>query len=111
MKPWVVRPADFFFDTVIYADIRVAGRCIDDSLLVGVFVDDELRGVAEMREAAGHQYAVIRTYGPVTASASDTITFRCFDRRHARLRWFGVTVPFDGETHGTLAHPLALRLD
>ncbi len=111
MDPWAVRPADFFFDTVIYADIRVGGRCIDDSLLVGAFVDDELRGVAELRETAGRQYAVIRVYGPVTASVSDTITFHCFDRRQARLRRFDVTVPFDGKSHGSLSHPLALMLD
>ena len=111
MKPWVVRPADYFFDTVVYADIRVGGRCLDDSLLVGAFVDDELRGVAQLREAAGRQYAVIRAYGPVTASENDTIIFRCYDRRRAQLRAFDVSIPFDGETHGTLSHPIMLKLD
>lgn len=111
MKPWTVRAADFFFDTVVYADISVGGRTLDDGLEVGAFVDDELRGKAQLREARGKKYAEIRVYGPVTASADDTITFRCYDHRNVLLRQFNSRIPFDGETHGTLSHPVKLTLE
>lgn len=111
MKPWTVRAADFFFDTVVYADISVGGRTIGDDLEVGAFVGGELRGKAQLREAHGKRYAEIRVYGPDTASAADTITFCCYDHRNVLLRRFGTTLPFDGETHGTLSQLVKLTME
>lgn len=78
---------------------------------MAAFVDDELRGIAELKEAKGKPYAVIRVYGPVSASDEDIITFKCYDRREVRLRTFDVQLPFDGETHGTLSKLITLHLD
>ena len=110
MKPWVVHRDGSFFDTVVYADVSVDGRGLDDGIMVGAFVDDELRGLARLRQANGISYAEIRVYGPVSASSDDVITFRCYDRREARLRSFDVSLPFDGETHGTLSNLVRLHI-
>lgn len=111
MKPWVVDRGAFFYDTVVYADINVAGRGIADGIMVGAFVGDELRGIATLCESGGKNYAMIRVYGPVTASTQDVITFKCYDRREVRVRSFDVQLPFDGESHGTLSKLVELRLD
>lgn len=111
MTPWTVDRNKYFFDTVVYADISVAGRQLGDDIAVAAFVDDELRGIAELKEAKGKRYAVIRVYGPVSASDEDIITFKCYDRREVRLRTFDVQLPFDGETHGTLSKLITLHLD
>ena len=111
MPPWTVDRNKYFFDTVVYADISVAGRQLGDDIAVAAFVDDELRGIAELKEAKGKRYAVIRVYGPVSASDEDIITFKCYDRREVRLRTFDVQLPFDGETHGTLSKLITLHLD
>ena len=111
MPQWKLNVHDFFFDTVVYADISVAGRGLGEGIMVGAFVDDELRGIAEMHEAKGKRYAVIRVYGPSTASDLDIITFKCYDRRDVRLRSFDVELPFDGEAHGSLSNLIKLHLD
>lgn len=111
MRPWIVDKGDFFFDTVVYADISVGDRKLGDDIMVGAFVGDELRGIAEPRVSNGVSYAVIRVYGPVTASDQDIITFKCYDRREVLLRSFDVELPFDGESHGTLSNLVRLHLD
>lgn len=111
MEPWVVNKNDFFFDTIVYADISVGDRKLGDGIMVGAFVGNELRGIAELRASNGISYAVIRVYGPVTASEQDIITFKCYDRREVLLRSFDVELPFDGESHGTLSNLVRLHLD
>lgn len=111
MSPWRIERSDFFYDTIVYADIKVCGRELGDGIAVGAFVDGELRGIAEARQAKGRSYALIRVYGPTGSGDEDTITFRCYDRRNVLLRHFSVGIPFDGETHGSLAHPVELHLE
>jgi hypothetical protein len=66
VERWQMSPYQYARDMVVYADVTVKGQKADDNLIIGAFVDDELRGVGELKQASGRQYVQIRIYSPET---------------------------------------------
>lgn len=87
-------------------DVDVAA----DGGLLGAFVDDELRGVAELQEipGAGAQVAFLMVHSNVTAG--ETVRFRYYDPTRDAVVDVAETIDFEvDEAMGSIREPFALR--
>lgn len=109
MPQWKVDPMDFLFDMVIYADVTVHGQKPDQSMVIGAFCGDELRGVAEPRQAFGIDYMELRVWSQYRER--DSINFRCYYHDTAVTEVFPDSLLFDGEKHGTPSQLFKLTLE
>ncbi len=96
---------DFPYEMMLYASVTLHGRSLtiqnQDSVIIAAYVDNDLRGVGQMREAHGREYFIMRigAYRP----AGDVVRLRCYYRGRALAEWFPQELTFDGEAHGTLS--------
>lgn len=102
-------PDNYPYDMVIYADVSVHGRPVDDSMLIGAFCGDELRGIGVRHEWQGIPYMVLRIYSPT--ARGETITLGCYHVEEALMEMFDDVFIFDGESHGSLSSLYELRID
>lgn len=110
LTPWQIDTWHYPYETMVYAQVTVRGQAFDPTQMqVGAFIDDELRGMAQVREANGKSYVLVRVYSETNATAK--IQFRCYDRKAARLDVFTQSLTFDGESHGTLSNLLQLTIE
>ena len=76
-------------------------------MMLGAFVDDEMRGAGELMEWKGQQYVRFRVGSDISYYDPDgldeTVTFRVYYRQELRYETFPQTIGFDGEAHGTLS--------
>lgn len=114
MPSMEVMTGTYPYDMVIYASVTVHGQklTVDNSkdILVVAFVNDEVRGIGQMRKHKDKEYLELRVWG--SAQSSDEIVeLRCYYRKEAKLEVFDYTLTYDGEQHGTLSKPIELVLD
>lgn len=104
------------FDMVVNADITVNGQPLTESMQVGAFVEDQLRGIGAQREFFGVKYTEIRVYSnlkpygpnentdPLTPEAepdtSEKVFIRVYDHDNHTMYESTNTIVFDGMTHG-----------
>lgn len=106
---WSFNPYSFAYDMVFYADVTVHGEKYSDNMLVVAVCDDEIRGVAEIKEERGIRYILIRVYS--NFMEGDEIRFKVYQRNAALVEEFPNEIIFDGESHGSLLnlYPLAIE--
>lgn len=91
---WKANPYIYPYDMMIYANVKVGGRPIDNDCIVAAFGldnngNEEIRGVGELLTEHGVTYLSLRVFSP-TASGYD-ILLRCYDRK----RMLVVEIPED----------------
>ena len=106
-------PDNYPYDMVIYASVNVHGTMLTkencDSVIIGAYVNEELRGIGQMERRHDVDYMVIRVWSPYRKG--DQVELRCYFRGQARAELFSDTFTFDGEMHGTLSNLYPLVLD
>lgn len=104
---------DYAYDMMVYASVTLHGRSLTvdnaDSVVVGAYVGEQLRGIGQMRQERGIDYMVMRI--GANRPSGDRVRLRCYYRGRALAEWFPDTLLFDGETHGTLSRLLPLVID
>ena len=105
----------YAYDMVVYADVTVHGTPVTqanaDDYRVIAFVDDQVRGVGQMRKYKDKEYMELRIWGP-SPSSDEQVELRCYLSKEARIEVFATTgLTFDGLQHGSLKNPLKLVLD
>lgn len=108
-----LNPKSYPYDMVIYADVSIHGHqytaADEDSIIIGAYIGDELRGIGKMRQWQGRDYMEIRIWSPVRNGGD--ISLRCIYRGRALVELFPDAFEFDGEAHGTLSQLYPLVLD
>lgn len=115
LPPLEVIAGRYPYDMVVYADVNVHGTRLTQAnaqdYKVIAFVDDEVRGVGQMRQHGGTEYMELRVWGP-NAVSDEQVELRCYIAKEARIEIFPVTsLTFGGGQHGSLKHPMQLVLD
>jgi len=112
LPPLSLEEGTYPYDMVICASVDVHGEKLNkdnaDKYIVAAYVDDELRGIGELRTDKDIEYMVIRVWSPYPEG--DEVRLRCYFRGQARAELFPDQFTFDGERHGTLTklYPLTL---
>lgn len=86
---WQIDPHLFQYDMMVYANVTLGGKPIDESTPVAAFATNsegqsELRGVGRLLREGNIQYMLLRVYSNDQYDASP-ITFRCYDRTRAKV--------------------------
>lgn len=115
MKRWESTVRDYPYEMMVYADVDVHGHSFNpETMIIGAFVDDEMRGVGEFMNWKGRQYMRIRVgsempfYDP--EGIEETVTFRVYNRQELRFESFPQSIRYDGEAHGTLSNLFKLKI-
>ena len=99
---WSDVRAYYQYDMVVFANVTVAGRPMDEHIMVGAFNEEgQLCGVGEQHEANGIRYMLLRIYSAY--DETEDITLRCYDRLRAKMSEWPQTILFNGGTLGTLS--------
>lgn len=107
MPKWNVDMSSFPYEMIIYAEVSVGGKPLDDTYMtVGAFCYDELRGIGHLRNEAGKTYIEIRVGSDERYDEEypEYITFICYDKRNHRCFKASDRLKFDGESYGTLSN-------
>lgn len=101
------------YEMMIYASVDIHGHKLtmanQDTVTIGAYVGNELRGIGRMKQERDIDYMAIRVYSPATYG--DLVTLRCYFRGQARTELFPDTLLFDGNHYGTLSSLYPLVLD
>lgn len=114
---WYMPETSYYpFDMVVNADITVGGKPLTESMQVGAFVDDDIRGLGLQRQFFGVSYIELRIYSPLkpyapnenldplhpydTPYEPEKIVFRVYDPNTHTMYESPNTLIFDGMTHG-----------
>ena len=115
MRRWDTTVREYPYEMMVYANVTVHGQPYNpETMILGAFVDDEMRGVGEFMEWKGQQYVRFRVgsdlpyYDP--EGIEETVSFRVYYRRELRFEEFPQTIEYDGEAHGTLSDLFTLTL-
>lgn len=115
MRRWEMTDAEYPYEMLVYAKVTVHGQPFDPAtMMLGAFVDDEMRGAGELMEWQGQTYvrfrigSDMRYYDP--EGISETVTFRVYNRHELLYEEFPQTLEYDGEAHGTLTNLYQLSL-
>lgn len=115
MRRWESTDREYPYEMMVYADVKVHGQPFSpETMMLGAFVNDEMRGCGELMTWKGRQYVRFRVGSDVRFSDPDgdneVVTFRVYDRAKLRYEEFPQTIEFDGEAHGTLSSLFSLSL-
>ncbi|MBR1412950.1 MAG: hypothetical protein IJ577_07480 [Prevotella sp.] len=106
---WSFNPNAYAYDMVFYANVTVHGEQFSDDMYLVAYCDDEIRGIAQIREDKGIRYVLIRVYSNFTEG--DEIQFKVYKRNSALVEVFPDVVVFDGESHGSLSNLYPLSIE
>lgn len=130
-SPWSVNAGNYAYDMIMYLNVTVDGQPLEPHQLMAAFCDDEVRGVAQLRETNGIRYVMLRIYshnnpqGPFDPQmnpqdplypndeeqAPERFILRVYDRQTLRMYESPEVITFDGETHGTLSNLIPLNFE
>ncbi len=115
MKRWEIMAREYPYEMMVYAAVTVHGQPFNpETMMLGAFVDDEMRGAGELMEWKGRQYVRFRIgsdmayYDP--DGIEETVTFRVYHRQELRYETFTQTILYDGEAHGSLSDLVELTI-
>ena len=104
---------NFQYEMMLYASVTLHGRALTidnaDSVVVGAYVGEQLRGVGQMRREHNIDYLAMRIGS--NRPEGDRIRLRCYYRGRALAEWFPDTLRFNGEALGTLSQLVPLVID
>lgn len=104
------------FETVIVADIDAGGRPFDPATMkVCAMLGGRCCALGELCETAGRRYTRFRVSSEMIPPEGDDdyfqdIRFAVYIPSEFAFDYFDQTVPYDGETHGSLSHPVLLTI-
>lgn len=104
------------FETVIFADIDAGGRPFDPAMMkVCAMLGGRCCALGELCETAGRRYTRFRVSSEMIPPEGDDdyfqdIRFAVYIPSEFAFDYFDQTVPYDGETHGSLSHPVLLTI-
>lgn len=115
MPRWEPTVREYPYEMMVYANVTIHGKPFDpETMVIGAFVDDEMRGVGEMLQWKGQQYVRIRIGSDISYydpdGITETVTFRVYNRKELLYETFPQTLEYDGEAHGTLTSLYNLAL-
>lgn len=125
LPDWVPTEAVYPYETIVYAEVTVNGRPLDDKMQVSALCSDEIRGVGTIVEQHGRRYMLIRVGstlsneddeaemdedGPVEVQR-ERISFQCYDKLTHQLYRATTFIDFDGESHGKPTAPIKLKFE
>ncbi len=116
MRRWEDTSRLYPYEMVVYASVSVNGQAFDpETMMVGAFVNDEMRGIGTLEQWKDHSYvrfrvgSHLRYFDP--EGICETVDFRVYYRQELRYKKFPQTLDFDGETHGTLSDLFTLKIE
>lgn len=113
LPEFYIPPSDFRYDMVVYASVDIHGTPLTAAnaggYIVVACVNDQVRGVGQMRQSRGREYMELRVWSPL--DSGEEVVFRCYFRGQALMEQFPQTLTFDGGMHGTLSQPYQLVLN
>ena len=116
MPRWEDNRYEYPHEMMVYADVTVDGQPFDpETMMLGAFVEDQLRGIGVLKESNGIRYVSFRVgsdmmeYNTDPDGYNETIRFRVYLKRQLRYKEFPQTIEFDGQTHGTLNRLFELK--
>lgn len=76
---WEVNPHDYQYDMTVYAKLSVDESIVADysNYEIAAFVDDECRGIAEVKSQDGYTWLYLRVRS--NAASGESISFKIFD--------------------------------
>ena len=104
---------NYQYDMMLYASVTLHNRALTidnaDSVVIGAYVGEQLRGIGKMYREHDIDYMAMRigSHKP----EGDRIRLRCYYRGRALAEWFPDTLRFNGETLGTLSQLIPLVID
>lgn len=115
MRRWESTCRDYPYEMMVYANVTVHGQPFNpETMILGAFVGDEMRGVGEVLEWKGRQYVRFRVGSDIRyidpEGVDETVTFRVYYKQQLRYEEFPQTIDYDGEAHGTLSNLFSLSL-
>jgi hypothetical protein len=113
LPDFYVAPGNYPYDMVVYASVNLHGTMLTtdnaNSVVIGAYVGDQLRGVGKMQRHHDTDYLLLRIWSPY--SYGEELSLRCYYRGQARAEVFPDVIVFDGEHLGTLSNLYPLVLD
>lgn len=115
MRRWEDSSRLFPYEMVVYASVTVNDKAFDpETMIVGAFVDDEMRGVGTLEKWKDTSYVRFRIGSEMRyvdpEGITETINFRVYYKQELRYEEFPQTLDYDGETHGTLSNLFTLKI-
>lgn len=104
------------FETVIFADIDAGGRPFDPATMkVCAMLGGRCCALGELCETAGRRFTRFRVSSEMIPPEGDDdyfqdIRFAVYIPSEFAFDYFDQTIPYDGETHGSLSHPVLLTI-
>ena len=108
---------DYINDMVVYTHILVTGYEPGSRMIFGAFCNDEVRGLAvplrDDRSLYRFRVWSDEFYVSEGDPGNEKITFRSYNPRTLQMQKSSnsLTIPFDGQTHGSPSKPLELRFN
>lgn len=107
MPKWETPIYDYPDETIIYARVLYDGKFINPKKIkVAAFIDDECRGVGELKDFYGSSVIQFRVCGDL--SVDEYIRFRIYYLDKLLCDYFPQKIVFDGNTHGMVSSLLLL---
>lgn len=115
MRRWENTEREYPYEMMVYANVSVHGQPFNpETMVLGAFVDDEMRGAGQLMEWKGKQYVRFRIGSDIkfidSEGIEETVTFRVYYKQQLRYEEFPQELNFDGEAHGTLSSLFSLSL-
>lgn len=116
MPLWVApTPYAYPYETIVYADVTIHDAVPTKDMVVGAFVGDELRAIGQPLTVDKYKvmfFRVLSDADPDYEGQMQPIKFRYYDHSTCDYELFPLkeNIVFDGETYGTLAKPVILKL-
>lgn len=100
------------FETIVVADLDVAGQPYDPTTMrLAAYCNDECAAVAEPVRVDDHWLARFRVATETPPTGRQDISFRLLLSNNFQYGIMAETIPFDGETHGSLSRPVILTIE
>lgn len=119
LEEWTPTELVYPYETIVYAEVTVKDRPMDDDMIVAAFCADEVRGIGSIVEQHGRRYMLFRVGSIINNQEEEDdddaevqherISFRCYDKKTHQLYYGSQSVDFDEETHGRPTAPIRLK--
>ncbi len=108
---WEVNPHDYQYDMTVYAKLSADGSTVEDfsNYEIAAFVDNECRGIAEVKSQSGYTWLYLRVRSNV--ASGESISFKIYDAAAGKAFNAVETVDFTSAgQEGMPSAPITLTL-